>query len=443
VTSESQTEAVVVDRADAPPSDQPQTTATATHERTPGAAGGVRAYLSPVRSLRHRQFRYLWLGQLATTNGLWMDQVTRGWLVYELTGSAGQLALASAVRSLPLLFFGLFAGALADRVDRKRLLMGAQTLNVVLNLLLAGLIFGGVVEVWHVYVTGFLSGIGQAVQQPARQSLLPGLVPREDLQNAVVLNSGILNIAQAVGPAVGGVLVATVGMGWTYVAQALLFAVGVGVTSVLVTPPLRPRTGRESVLASIAAGLRYVRGNSVLLALLLLALVPMLFGSPYTSLVPLFAAEILEAGPQLTGALLAATGIGSIVSLLVLASTPPVRRMGRLLVIGAVAFGLSIALFAVSTVFLVSFVLLFIAGLTRGAYRTMNHTMLLAETDDEYLGRVNSIYLLDRGLVPLGTLLLGLLATLLGAPEAVFLMGLTCAALSLASVAVSRRLWNA
>jgi MFS family permease len=430
-----------VTRADAPPSG-PHDAIVATPERAHGAPGGVRSYLLPVRSLRHRQFRYLWLGQLATTNGLWMDQVTRGWLVYDLTGSAAQLAIASAVRSLPLLFFGLFAGALADRVDRKRLLMGAQTLNVVLNLLLAALIFGGVVEVWHVYVTGFLSGIGQAVQQPARQSLLPGLVPREDLQNAVVLNSGILNIAQAVGPAVGGVLVATVGMGWTYVAQALLFVAGIAATSVLVTPPARPRKERESVLASIAAGLRYVRGNSVLLALLLLALVPMLFGSPYTSLVPLFAAEILEAGPQLTGALLAATGIGSIASLLVLASIPPVRRMGRLLVLGAVAFGLSIALFAVSTVFLVSFVLLFIAGLTRGAYRTMNHTMLLAETDDEYLGRVNSIYLLDRGLVPLGTLLLGLLATLLGAPQAVFLMGLTCAALALASVAVSRRLWN-
>jgi predicted MFS family arabinose efflux permease len=417
-----------------------ETAAGATDE---SAASGVWSYLQPVRSLRHRQFRYLWLGQLATTNGLWMDQITRGWLVYQLTGSAAQLAVASAVRSLPLLFFGLVAGVLADRWDRKRLLMAAQGLNVVLNLALAALILTGLVEVWQVYVTGFLSGIGQAVQQPARQSMLPALVPRTDLQNAVVLNSGILNIAQAVGPALGGVLVASVGMGWTYVAQAGLFVAGMAATAVLVTPPLRGRQVKESMLAGIAGGLRYVRGNSVLLALLLLALVPMFFGSPYTSLVPLFAAEILDAGPQATGMLLAATGFGSIVSLIVLASAPPLPRMGRVLVVGAVLYGVSICLFAVSTVFFVSFVLLFLAGVTRGAYRTMNHTMLLAETEDAFLGRVNSIYLLDRGLVPLGTLILGLMATLIGASAAVFIMGSACAVLSLASVAVSRRLWRA
>lgn len=417
-----------------------ETAAGATDE---SAARGVRSYLQPVRSLRHRQFRYLWLGQLATTNGLWMDQITRGWLVYQLTGSAAQLAVASAVRSLPLLFFGLVAGVLADRWDRKRLLMAAQGLNVVLNLALAALILTGLVEVWQVYVTGFLSGIGQAVQQPARQSMLPGLVPRADLQNAVVLNSGILNIAQAVGPALGGVLVASVGMGWTYAAQAALFVVGMAATAVLVTPPLSGRRVKESMLAGIAGGLRYVRGNSVLLALLLLTLVPMFFGSPYTSLVPLFAAEILDAGPQATGMLLAATGFGSIVSLIVLASAPPLPRMGRVLVVGAVLYGVSICLFAVSTVFFLSFVLLFLAGVTRGAYRTMNHTMLLAETEDAFLGRVNSIYLLDRGLVPLGTLILGLMATLIGASAAVFIMGTACAVLSLASVAVSRRLWRA
>jgi MFS family permease len=400
--------------------------------------------LYAVRALRHRQFRHLWLAQGATTMGQWMDQFTRGWLVYTLTGSAAHLALVSASRAIPLLFFGLWAGVLADRMSRRRLLMASQSLNVVLNLILAALIVSGSVEVWHIYLTGFLAGIGMAVQQPARQSIIPTVVPREDLQNAVVLNSGTLNIGQAVGPALGGLLIAGVGMGSTYFVQAGLFVAACLFTFSMEDSlqHVKQRTKDESMLQSLRAGIAYVRTNEVVLMLLMLALVPMFFGNPYQSLVPLFAADILDLGEERTGLLMAATGIGSVISLVVLAAMPPFQHQGRFLVVAATLYGIAIMLFASARVFWVAAAVLLLAGFTRSSYRAINHSTLLTETEDAYRGRVNSLYLMDRGLVPLGTVLLGLMAELLGPSMAMLIMGGLCALGAASAALFSKRLWR-
>ena len=387
----------------------------------------------------------LWLGQTSTTLGQWMDQFTRGWLVYEMTGSAAQLAFVSAARAAPLLFVGLLAGVLADRMNRKNLLMFSQSINVGLNLLLALLIVTGSVEVWHVYATGVLGGIGMAVQQPARQSIIPSVVPPQDLQNAVVLNSGTLNIGQALGPAIGGVIVAAFGMGAAYFVQTGIFVAAILFTFSMINPP-EHRTNKkqeeESMLESLRAGFRYVKTNDIVFLLLMLALVPMFFGNPYQSLVPLFAADILDAGERETGLLMAATGVGSVISLVMLACMPDFARPGRVLIITSAIYGISIALFAGASVFLLSAGLLLVAGFMRSTYRAINHTMLLKETEAEYRGRVNSIYLLDRGLVPLGTVLLGLMAALIGAPTAVAIMGIVCTLGIVAAVALAPRIWR-
>lgn len=404
----------------------------------------IHPLLYPVRSLRHKAFLYLWIGQTSTTMGQWMDQFTRGWLIYQLTGSATHLAFVAAVRALPLLFVGLLAGVLADRLNRKHLLMSSQALNVALNALLATLIVTGAVEVWHVYVTGFINGIGMALQQPARQSMIPSLVPDRDLQNAVVLNSGTLNIGQAVGPAIAGIVVATSGMGAAYFVQAGFFLLAILVTFSMIDPPDHRTAGRakESMLESLRAGFRYVRTNDVVSLLLLLALVPMFFGNPYTALIPLFAVDVLNVSEQQTGFLLAATGIGSVISLAIMASLPPIKSRGRILIVTAVLYGVCIAVFAGAQGFILAAAVLLLAGFMRSTYRSINHTMLLSETAPEYRGRVNSMYLLDRGLVPLGTVLLGLMAALIGAPTAVFIMGVLCTLGSAAALLVAPRVWR-
>lgn len=398
----------------------------------------------PLAAFNYPQYRYIWVGQLSTTTAMMMDMVTRGWLVYDLTGSAAQLAFVSAVRGLPLLFFGLVAGVLVDRFNRKQLLLTSQWTNVLLNLLLGVLILTDTVSVWHIYLTGLIAGTTMAVQQPARQSMLPATVPRETLQNAVVLNNGTLNIGSALGPALGGMSVALLGMGTTYILQGALFFLAVLVTVKMspevAKPPVRDQ--REGMVQSMVEGFRYVRHNAVVMALLLLALIPMFFGNPFQSLVPMFADEVLQSGSQGAGILLGALGAGSMVSMIVLAFLPPIQRAGRLVIVTATLFGAALMVFAASSSFWLSVGALFAAGWSRATYRTINQMMLLQETEEAYRGRVNSMYMLDRGLMPMGTIVLGLLAEWMGAPHAVLLMSSLCVLLTLGSLLVSPTLWR-
>ncbi len=426
------------------PPDDPESGLQVAGPPVSDATAAVPKLLYPVRSLRHSAFMYLWLGQMSTTLGQWSDQFARGWLVYELTGSAAQLAFVSAVRSLPLLFVSLFAGVLADRMNRKHLLMASQSINVVLHLAIALLILSGTIELWHIYLTAVLAGVGMAMQQPARQSMIPSLVPQEDLQNAVVLNAGTLNIGQAVGPAVAGFVIAAFGMSTVYFMQAGILIAAIGFTFKMTDPPEhRTQTvKRESMLESLRGGFAYVKTNEVVFLLLMLALVPMFFGNPYQSLIPIFAADILHVGETKAGLLVGMTGVGSVASLLLMASLPAFKSRGRTLIVACALYGVSIAVFASVRMFLLSAVVLFVAGFLRSSYRSINHTALLSETAAEYRGRVNSMYLMDRGLVPLGTLLLGLMTAILGVPTAVFIMGVICAIGTLSAVLIAPRIWH-
>jgi MFS family permease len=266
-------------------------------------------------SLAVRDYRLLWLGQCNNSMGQWMDQVTRGWLIYSLTGSPVQLGLATATRGIPLLLFGVIAGALADRSGRKAQLIVAQVTNCGLNVTLATLVLTGMVQPWHVYVTGFMAGTVQAFQQPARQTLISDIVGNERLMNALALNSAAVNSSRAIGPSVAGALITLVGIAGSYYVQACMYALA-SLWTVQMRVPDRSSDqagrAREGFFQSIVSGFSYIKNAPDIRMLLLLALGPLTFGMSYMSLMPLVAKDILGGGAALQGLLLTSVGIGSL-----------------------------------------------------------------------------------------------------------------------------------
>ena len=387
-------------------------------------------------ALQYRDFRLLWFGQLGNAAGQWMDQVTRGWLMYQLTDSPLQLGLVSAVRAVPLLFFSVVAGAVADRYGRKTQLVLAQVTNALLNLLLAVLVITRHIEPWHLYATGVLAGSVQAFQNPARQSMVSDVVSREHLANAIGLNSMAFNLSRTLAPAVAGILIATIGTEGSYLSQTLMYAVASYWTMQLRVPEgSARRSGRHgaptSMWSSTGEGARYIWHNPTIRTVMLVVLVPSLLGQPFTSLIPVFARDIMQVGPQGQGLFFTAIGIGALAGSVVVATLGHTGRPGLFMLGAALVFALTIVAFAVTPFFPVALVLMGINGLCNVTYGTQAQTLLQLETPPELRGRVLGIYMMDRGLTPVGALVFGGMASALGAPEAVALMGSLCAALAL------------
>lgn len=436
------------------------------------------ARIRTFESLRFRDYRLLWLGQGGTSMGQWMDQVARSWLIYQITGSPLQLGAVSAMRAIPMLFFGVIAGVVADRYGRKAQLVISQVTNIFLNLILATLVLTGQIQPWHVYVTAFFAGTVQAFQQPARQSLISDLVGRDHLANAIALNSAIFNLMRSVGPAVAGAMIALVGVGGSYYAQAALYAWATlwtiqmripGETGLLESIRLRRRpvnpvdvderispaeslalrsastSGRpgaqrsatsrpvadSSFFGSMKEGFTYLLSNRLMLSLMFLGLAPVLLGMPYTSLMPIFALDVLSVGSVGQGLLLTSAGLGALVGALGIASIGSFHRKGLLLLGGATMFGLSLVAFSQSRWMPLSLLCLFFAGMSNASYTSQDQTIIQTLAPKNMRGRVISIYMLNRGLMPLGSLLAGALATWLGGPVAVGLMGVSCAIIAI------------
>jgi MFS family permease len=394
------------------------------------------------RSLRYPNFRLLIAGQLATSSAQWMEQVARGWLVYEMTGSPLLLGAVQATRAFPLLIFGLLGGVLADRLDRKRQMVLAQNANAVLNLILAALVITGRVEAWHVFVTAALAGSVMAFQQPARQSMIPDLVDRGDLMNAVALNSGVLNTMRTLGPTLAGVIVAVVGVGGCYIFQAALF-VFASIWTVQIDAPDRRLRQRTTMWGSFTEGVTYVRTNTTVLALLALALVPIVLAQPYSALVPVFARDVYNIGAIGQGVLLAAPGFGAVIGAFWVARlNESSNAASMLLLAGVVMFGGGLVAFALSPWLPLALVALLVVGVASTSYRAVNQTLLQTHTEDAYRGRVMSMYLLDRGMAPLGALLAGTLAAGYGVRDAVAVLGILTAAFAVAIAVRVPRLRN-
>jgi MFS family permease len=378
-------------------------------------------------SLNIRDFRLLWLGQLDTSLGQWMDNISRTYLIYQMTSSPLQLGLAAAMRGIPLFLFGIVAGAMADRSGRKTQLIVAQVTNALLNFILATLVLTHRVQPWHVYVTGFLAGTVQAFQNPARQTLVSDFAGPKQLINALALNSMALNSSRAVGPAFAGLLIATIGVHGSYYVQAVMFLLAT-IWTVQMRIPERgresARVAREPLFQSIKAGFAYVRTNSNIRAQLILALGPLTLGMPFTNMMPIFAKDVLHGGAQLQGFLLSAFGIGSLLGALVVASIPRRRAYALPAVIGALVFSLTLFVFGSSHWVWLSLACAFISGIFMTTYQTQDQALLQLSAPRYIRGRVMSFYLINRATVPIGTLFAGALANQFGGPAAVRMMSL-------------------
>ncbi len=403
--------------------------------------------LNTFESLKLRDYRLLWLGQLTTSMGQWMDQTARSWLIYTLTGSPLQLGLSSATRGIPLLLFGVIAGVVADRYGRKAQLIISQVVNAIINVVLATLIFTGRIEPWHVYLSGFLAGTVQAFQQPARQVLINDLVGRRYLTNAVALNSAAFNVSRSLGPALCGLLIHAFGIDVSYYVQAGLFAFATLWTGQMKVPPrAQPEAAegceKQSILGSAREGFSYILSNRLIRSLMTLGLAPILLGMPYTSLMPIFAIDVLHGDASTQGLLLTTVGAGAVVGALSVASLGRRQGSGRLLVAGAAGFGLTLILFAQSPVLWMMLVFAFMTGLTNTAYTSQNQTLLQVLTPDRLRGRVLGTYMLNRGLMPIGSMIAGALASALGGPWAVAIMGASCLVLAVAMAIATPELWR-
>jgi len=395
---------------------------------------GVLSRIHTFDSLSIRDYRLLWLGQLDTSLGQWMDNISRGYLIYQITSSPLQLGLVAAMRGIPLFLFGIVAGALADRSGRKMQLIVAQVTNAVLNLILATLVLTHRVQPWHVYVTAFLVGSVQAFQNPARQTLVSDIAGPRHLINALALNSMAINSSRAVGPALAGLLIATVGVYGSYYVQAFMFILAT-MWTIQMRIPVRGReslrVAREPLFQSIKGGFAYVRTNKNIRTQLILALGPLTLGMPFINMMPIFARDVLHGGAQLQGFLLSAFGIGSLLGALVVASIP--RRHANALpaVIGAVVFSISLFFFSLSHQVWLSLACAFISGIFMTTYQTQDQALLQLSAPPHIRGRVMSFYLTNRATVPIGTLLAGTLAHYLGGPAAVCMMSLSALGLVL------------
>jgi predicted MFS family arabinose efflux permease len=334
---------------------------------------------------RHPVFRRLWFGALASSVGQWMQQVALGWLAIIMTNSPGFVGVVTFSAGLPFLVVAPFGGALIDRIDRRRLMLSCQVLAFLLASVLAVDVIGGFVQPWHLPIAAFLNGSLQALLIPTQQSLVPALVPRESLTNAVGLMSAGQNMTRVVGPSVAGIVIGTIGIGPTFLAQAVAIAASFIMVLGIVLPPRAQRTARGS---GIFDGIRLVASRPDLRSLFLLASIPTLFVFPYIGFLNVFARDILLIGAQGLGLLMAVSGCGAVVGSLLVAATARSEGTGRLLLGMTVLYGFPIVGVALSRTLWITLPLLFIAGLLGAAFMSGNNALVQHRVTDDIRGRV-------------------------------------------------------
>ncbi len=380
-----------------------------------------------LRTLRYRNMQLFFSGQTISLVGTWMQNVAQAWLVYRLTGSSVLLGLVSFAGQIPVFLAAPLAGIVADRFRRHRVVIATQTTSMLLAFALAALTLTGTVRIWHIFVLAALAGVVNAFDIPARQALIVDMVSREDLMNAIALNSSMFNASRIVGPAVAGLLVASIGEGWCFFVNGVSYiAVIVGLLFIKVAAH-KPVKQPGSPLEDVIEGFRFVIGSPPIHYLMILLGILSLTGMPITVLMPIFADQILHGGARGLGILMCASGIGALAGALLLASRETVRGLGRWAAISAGAFGVSLIIFAVSRSFWLSCALLLPVGfammLEMGSSNTLIHTM----SPDHLRGRVMSVYsMMFMGMAPIGALLAGVTAGRWGAPATVAGGGVVC-----------------
>ncbi|MGH9756648.1 MAG: MFS transporter, partial [Candidatus Acidiferrales bacterium] len=373
---------------------------------------------------RYRNFQLFFGGQLISLIGTWMDNIAEAWLVYRLTGSSLLLGTVAFAGQIPVFLLAPIGGMVADRWNRRYIVIATQASSMVLAMILALLTLSGRVRVWEVILLASLMGVVNAFDIPTRQAFLVEMVGREDLMNAIALNSSMFNGARIIGPAIAGVLVATVGECWCFFANSLSYiAVIAGLllmriartpSDLKVAPPLE----------RIAEGFRFVRDTAPIRALLMLLGLVSLVAMPYSVLMPIFAARILHGNARTLGVLMGATGVGALAGALTLATRRGVRGLGRWVAMACTGFGVSLILFSFSRWYLVSVLFLVPVGFMMMLQMASSNTLIQAMVPDRLRGRIMAVYsMMFMGMAPLGALLSGALAEHIGAQWTVALGG--------------------
>lgn len=385
-------------------------------------------------ALKIPAYRLLWLSMIGSFLGMQMQMVARGVLAYDIGGTASAIAVVSVGWGAPMLLFSLVGGTMADRVEKRKLMMLSQLSTASIAMFMAVLVHTGYIQLWHLFVSGLIQGTVFAFAGPARQAFIPEVVGEKELMNAIALNSAGMNLTRIAGPSLAGALIAVpfINVQGVYYIQGFLNLTAL----ILILMLPRFKAAPDSAFAAMAAGgsnggeqrkpmvhdmvdgLRYVIGSPILITLLLMALVPSLIGMTYQSFLPIFARDVFGDGisrnSEGLGLMMTISGVGALIGSLIVASMQDYPRRAQLQLIGGLVFGISLALFAVQSSFIAAILVLLIVGLASSYFQALNSTMVMAASDQQYYGRVMSVYMMTFSLMPLGTLPMGFVADVIG-----------------------------
>ncbi|MGC2647033.1 MAG: MFS transporter [Candidatus Sulfotelmatobacter sp.] len=385
------------------------------------------------RALRHRNFKLFFAGQSISLIGTWMTRVATSWLVYRLTGSALLLGVVGFAGQIPTFLLAPFAGVLVDRLNRRKMLVWTQALAGLQSLALAGLTLAKVITIHEVIWLSVLQGLINAFDMPGRQAFLIQMVEdKEDLGNAIALNSSMVNVARLIGPALAGFVIAGVGEGYCFLIDGISYLAVIASLLMMRVNIAQARRAATSMLEQLKEGWTYVRGFPPIRTILLLFALISLMGMPFMVLMPIFASEVLHGGPHTLGFLLGASGVGALISAISLALRKTVRGLTTMIQISAALFGVGLICFGLSRILLLSMLLMVVVGFGMMQGLAASNTVIQTLVPEDKRGRVMSYYTMAFvGMAPFGSLLAGGLAHRLGAPHAVMITGAFCLAGSL------------
>jgi predicted MFS family arabinose efflux permease len=391
------------------------------------------------KAFHYRDFRLMWIGACTSSIGTWMQIVAQGWLIYRLSHSARLLALDQFLGGIPIFMFSLIGGVVADRMERRKILLASQYVQMGSAALLTVLVATGTVHVWHILCLSFVSGLAQAFGGPAYQALIPTLVDREDMPNAIALNSIQFNMAVTIGPALAGQALAKLGEKWCFGLNALSFLAPI-ISLSMISARFLPVPTTESIFSSLKQGIKFVRKQHSMEALVVLAFCMTALSMPMRTYIPVFVKDIFHRGPETYGNLLSLMGIGSICGSLMIAAIGNMRRKGRFALTMLVVLGAGIAAFALSKSLPVSYAVLVLVGASMMAVFATVTSLVQLITTNEMRGRVMSVYnCAFRGGMPMGNLLSGWLVPIFTAPLVLAVNGFLLILVALYFLVVQRR----
>ena len=379
-------------------------------------------------SLKHRNFRLLFCGTSLSHVGDFVQAMAQSWLVWQMTKSPFLLGIVGFAQALPRLLLGAVGGAIVDRVERRRLLLCTQFLAMAQAITFWVLVQFGWVEFWHVLVLVLFLGMVNSLNQTARHSLINNIVPREDLMNAIALNSSLANLAKIIGPSLGGVLIGVIGIAGCLLVNAVSFFAIIVTLVVMEIPRGSAKINKGTPFwQEVSEGYHFLRAERRLLSVILLTYAIAMVGTPYSRFLPVFATDVLHAGPTTFGLLLAAPGVGAVIAGLGIASLGRLRRRLHFVAMAVLAFSISLMLFSFSRSIYLSMFFLILVGASNIAFRAVANSIVQMESPPQYLGRMLSLFFMDKGLWSFGTLFIGSVAHLIGTPRAITISGAFCA----------------